>query len=155
MGARSSSDKPFFDACFPTIEFYAENPIGTKLPKYHIINYYGALTIGGLSADELTQLDMMTFDFPSSTFVVQAHFQPAYEGWDLGSPLHPVFPIRWRDFGLDRFAFLGKVDPLPGASETYRGAMVRVEGGAGVADKLYCCMKKADDTYAWVQIASG
>jgi len=44
---------------------------------------------------------------------------------------------------------------LPTPSSYYRGKMIRVEGGAGVADKLYCCMKKADDTYAWVQIASG
>jgi len=44
---------------------------------------------------------------------------------------------------------------LPTADASYRGKMIRVEGGAAVADKLFMCMKKADDTYAWVQIASG
>lgn len=53
--------------------------------------------------------------------------------------------------------FIGKDEDssLPMASEGFRGKMIRVEGGIGAADKLYCCLKKADDTYAWVQVASG
>jgi len=43
--------------------------------------------------------------------------------------------------------------PTPGAS--YRGKMIRVEGGAGVADKLYICMKAADESFSWIQIAIG
>jgi len=57
----------------------------------------------------------------------------------------------------DKFLKIGKdsdgVLPTPDAS--YRGKMIRVEGGAGVADKLYICMKSAADTYSWVQVASG
>jgi len=140
----------------PYIDFYCEYPIGTKTARYIISNYYGSLTFSGISADELTQIDMMGFDFPSTTFFVASHFQPAYEGLDLGSPLHPVFPVRWRDVGIQRYTFMGKTENgLPTADETMRGVMIRVEGAAGVADKLYCCMKKADNTYAWIQVASG
>jgi len=53
------------------------------------------------------------------------------------------------------FLGLGSIAGLPEASSSYRGMMIRVEGGAGVADKLYICMKSAADTYSWVQIASG
>lgn len=41
---------------------------------------------------------------------------------------------------------------LPSASSTYRGVIVRVQGGEGVADALYWCRKKADDNYEWVQL---
>jgi len=47
------------------------------------------------------------------------------------------------------------VSALPTPEEAYRGHMIRVEGGAGVADKLYICMKTATDTYTWVEVASG
>jgi len=61
------------------------------------------------------------------------------------------------DFRDDKFLKIGKDSDgaLPTASSTYRGKMIRVEGGAGVADKLYCCMKSASDVYSWVQVASG
>jgi hypothetical protein len=57
----------------------------------------------------------------------------------------------------DKFIKIGKDSDgtLPTASADYRGKMIRVEGGAGVADTLYVCMKKADDTYAWIPVASG
>jgi len=57
----------------------------------------------------------------------------------------------------DKFIKVGKDSDgiLPTADSSYRGKMIRVEGGAGVADKLYMCMKSAADTYSWVQIASG
>ena len=44
---------------------------------------------------------------------------------------------------------------LPTASANFRGFMYRVEGGAGVTDYLYCCMKSAADAYNWIQIATG
>jgi hypothetical protein len=44
------------------------------------------------------------------------------------------------------------VTSLPTASSTYRGHMLRVEGGGGVADVLYVCQKKADNTYAWMAV---
>jgi len=57
----------------------------------------------------------------------------------------------------DKFLKVGKDSDgsLPTASASYRGKMIRVEGGAGVADKLYICLKSAVDTYSWVQVASG
>jgi hypothetical protein len=41
------------------------------------------------------------------------------------------------------------VSALPTASATYRGQMLRVQGGNGVADVLYICTKDASDVYAW------
>lgn len=38
---------------------------------------------------------------------------------------------------------------------THRGQLYFIEGGAGVADKLYCVMKGADDSYSAVQITVG
>jgi len=62
---------------------------------------------------------------------------------------------RWLDAFFTRYILTGKVTSLPTADATYRGKMIRVEGGAGVADKLYVCMKSASDAYSWVQVASG
>jgi len=44
---------------------------------------------------------------------------------------------------------------LPVASATYRGMFWFVEGGAGVEDVLYCCLKAEDDAYHWVQVSYG
>jgi len=43
---------------------------------------------------------------------------------------------------------------LPGAAAAFRGFVYRVEGGAGVADKIYFCAKNSADGYEWVQIAT-
>lgn len=32
---------------------------------------------------------------------------------------------------------------------TYRGQMLRAEGGSGVADGLYVCVKDAANAYSW------
>ena len=50
---------------------------------------------------------------------------------------------------------IGSVASLPTASADFRGFTYRVEGGAGITDYLYCCMKSAADTYNWIQIATG
>ena len=58
---------------------------------------------------------------------------------------------------------LGFVQPLSGASTPSLGsdgAVARsgfyfVQGGTGVADTLYCCMKSAADTYSWKLVAAG
>lgn len=42
----------------------------------------------------------------------------------------------------------------PTCSLTERGTIYRTEGGAGQADKVEQCLKKSDDTYAWVQVVS-
>jgi len=38
---------------------------------------------------------------------------------------------------------------------SHRGVMKFVQGGAGVDDKLYICMKNSTDAYNWVLVASG
>jgi hypothetical protein len=47
----------------------------------------------------------------------------------------------------------GNVASLPPASSLYRGKTIRIEGASGVADSVYTCIKLADDTYDWVQLA--
>ena len=44
---------------------------------------------------------------------------------------------------------------LPAASAAYRVIIWYVEGGAGVRDRTYICMKGDDDNYGWVEIANG
>jgi len=44
---------------------------------------------------------------------------------------------------------------LPSASASYRGVIAIVQGGSGVSDALYQCMKSASNNYSWVLIASG
>lgn len=46
------------------------------------------------------------------------------------------------------------VDVLPAASVTYRGRMFRIDGGAGVEDKVYRCDKSSADTYSWVPVSN-
>ncbi|MFJ4288154.1 right-handed parallel beta-helix repeat-containing protein, partial [Paenarthrobacter nicotinovorans] len=41
-------------------------------------------------------------------------------------------------------------DPLPTADAMRRGQMRLIQGASGVADGLYLCRKKADDTYEWL-----
>jgi len=57
----------------------------------------------------------------------------------------------------DKFIKIGKDSDgvLPTPSADYRGKMIMIEGGSGVADKLYICLKSSLDTYSWVVIASG
>jgi len=43
---------------------------------------------------------------------------------------------------------------LPTPSADFRGFIYRVEGAAGVPDRLYMCMKNSLDAYEWVQIAT-
>jgi len=62
---------------------------------------------------------------------------------------------RFRNLGLSLYLLLGKIAALPAAGATLRGKTVRVEGAAGVADVVYVCVKNADDTYSWAQVASG
>ena len=44
---------------------------------------------------------------------------------------------------------------LPAASASYRGVIAMVQGGNGVTDALYLCMKSAANTYSWVLIVTG
>ena len=72
--------------------------------------------------------------------------------YDLGEE---STPLEWRNLFLTRYLKTGKVTSLPTPDSSYRGKMIRVEGGTGEPDKLYMCMKSASDTYSWVEIANG
>lgn len=41
---------------------------------------------------------------------------------------------------------------LPAAAGEHRGKFFLLWGGAGVADALYICAKKTDDSYDWVAV---
>ncbi|MDR6553869.1 hypothetical protein [Paenibacillus qinlingensis] len=41
---------------------------------------------------------------------------------------------------------------FPTPNTANRGKLLLLAGTTGVSDKLYCCMKLADDTYEWLQI---
>jgi len=51
--------------------------------------------------------------------------------------------------GWTRAAVGSVVAALPPATAEYRGAIVRLEGAAGVADATYVCQKQADESYLW------
>lgn len=108
------------------------------------------------------RMDFQSYDYGTSSFQTRFRW---YQGrftahgnvvpnasatYDFGSSL-----LAWRDLWLTQYLRVGKVSSLPTASSTHRGKLIRVEGGSGVADTLYICMKSAADTYSWVQVASG
>lgn len=47
------------------------------------------------------------------------------------------------------------VAALPSADASRRGDALFVEGGSGVADTLYACLKAAGGSYSWKLIATG
>lgn len=73
---------------------------------------------------------------------------------------------RRTSYGLvEIFRMLGDTEPhlllthakvgaraLPTPSADFRGFIYRVEGGVGVADKFYICIKNASDVYEWQDI---
>ncbi|MGG3307314.1 glycosyl hydrolase family 28-related protein [Paenibacillus lautus] len=56
------------------------------------------------------------------------------------------------NFDVDGGIFVGKNASLPAASSSLRGKIIRIEGGTGVADSVYICRKKADNTYEWAKM---
>jgi hypothetical protein len=59
-------------------------------------------------------------------------------------------------YGLIRLNGLSPAwDAAPSASASYRGRSYRAEGGAGVADVEYRCLKSSADTYSWKAAVSG
>lgn len=77
---------------------------------------------------------------------------PSTLGYDLDSRANH----RIRDnVGDDYSNYIRRVTTLPTASATERGNVARTEGGTGVADAVYVCVKLDDDTYDWVEIGAG
>lgn len=100
-----------------------------------------------------------------------AHHGQGIVGWGMNfahtPSFDPAFAVTLVDGGGAGGALLaclllppgGKDEPgfvrpqvmsaLPTASAAWRGVMVRVEGGAGVADTVSICIKNAADAYVW------
>jgi len=43
----------------------------------------------------------------------------------------------------------------PTAAVAYRNALLVQQGGAGIADLVFMCLKSSADAYSWVQLATG
>ena len=71
-------------------------------------------------------------------------------GGDLGRLLGEAFTTLYRD--LVELQFCERVDALPTASVEYRGRLMTLKGGAGVADILKFCRKTAADAYEWATV---
>lgn len=57
--------------------------------------------------------------------------------------------LAWSD---DSLVKMPKHTYLPTADDSKRGAMLRLHGNAGVADKVYVCIKNAADAYEWKEV---
>lgn len=81
---------------------------------------------------------------PSNSVVLAAVYLPAN-----GTDIQQTQIVDKRIFV---FPGVPKVSSLPSADANLRGRMLRVEGGTGVADHLYLCIKNTGDTYEWDEI---
>lgn len=54
----------------------------------------------------------------------------------------------------DQYIELGHII-VPAASEEYRGKLCMIRYGTGDPDKVFVCLKNADDSYDWVEVCSG
>ena len=156
--AKMPSDDPTYpNYAMPHIQLDLESPIGTFLStmrwrilepplKGFVYDYFD-----GTYWNVAWLFDMTDADYTKWCASINARLIPSTDAtFDLG-----LIDQRWQNVYLSRDLFTGQRTSLPTASVDYRGCMVRVEGGTGVADKLYMCMKAAAGTYSWVQIASG
>lgn len=55
-------------------------------------------------------------------------------------------------FDADGGVVTRNIGTLPAASATNRGKILRVEGGTGVADRIYICRKNAADAFEWAPL---
>ncbi len=54
-----------------------------------------------------------------------------------------------------RRGYVPRVQALPTAAVGFRGRLLVLEGGAGVADGCYVCLKALGGSYSWRLIISG
>lgn len=103
------------------------------------------------------QIILSEFDLPFKVYDGVSAYQTVMDLVRASTPYVDI--LLCGDISLinDKFLKIGRDSDgtLPTPDASYRGKLIRVEGGAGVADLLYCCMKSAADTYSWVQVASG
>lgn len=74
-------------------------------------------------------------------------------GWPSDSPSYPT--LIDLDHAWRRFGWIPRVSSLPTPSAHFRGRMLVLEGAAGVADTLRCCLKAVAGTYSWIVVATG
>jgi hypothetical protein len=55
---------------------------------------------------------------------------------------------------IARDGWFPAVTSLPAASSSYRHAIYRIDGGAGVADGVYICTKDSSGAYAWHEVTN-
>jgi len=69
-------------------------------------------------------------------------------GQDLGRSANV-----WRDV-YTQSVRLANTTTLPTAGVSRRGQVITVQGGTGVADQMYMCRKKADESYEWAKLTA-
>jgi hypothetical protein len=77
--------------------------------------------------------------------VIVGGSQPFVGAWANGTKAGSVTQIA-------RDGWFPTVTSLPTASSSYRNAIYRITGGAGVTDGVYVCIKDETDTYVWRDI---
>lgn len=75
-------------------------------------------------------------------------YDPTTGDWRFELGLQNDF---WKTWGpsQDMRLMIPPQTTLPMGQEVLRGALVRIEGGAGVKDGVYVCVKDATDAYIW------
>lgn len=92
--------------------------------------------------------------FPTEgDYVRFSYMGDAIAGWKFFQPL--VADSSFNSVGeatFNTFIKSGSIASLPTADSSYRGKIIRVEGGTDVADAVYICIKNASNTYEWKEL---
>jgi len=162
VGGKFPAGAPY-EVVAPFISFDYRSPSGPTTCYYEIYAHDTELVFRGYLPNLVDFIDFITFN----TITGELKLVPAGGSVKLsvlyldtlGSIYSTPFVTVTTELLMydDMFIQIAKPSSgtLPAPDESYRGKIIRVEGGEGVADKFYMCMKSAADTYSWVQIISG
>jgi hypothetical protein len=104
-----------------------------------------------LSADPTVFIHGVTDPDTTNTHWGSLAYVSASTLFNIGTGLGPVRISPAADYGVEVYT----TGSRPTAGATYRGQLWLERGGASVADLLYMCLKADDESYSWVQIATG
>lgn len=71
---------------------------------------------------------------------------------DLTKRLYSLLRQMIESMNLLTDGYLLNVAALPTISNTHRGRLILLRGGAGVVDKIFLARKKADETFEWIEV---
>ncbi len=126
--------------------FYAQSNSPTGSCSYYARKSTGALIIvisynEGLNISYLGNALVKTI-LQGSTIFLKSNMVDMFDDATTGRYFRPG--AVWASEGL------------PAAGESYRGKMILLlDDVGGGSDKFYCCMKAVDESYSWVEVATG